>query len=549
MLLVLPALLAAVLPTTAHAAAPSTALPSALHGVKVRPAARGLLHLGPATRHLSTVGTTASSVVAAPAPSPALSTWQVTYTGFTPQAQAAFQAAVDIWARIIRSPVPIRVDAQFADLGTGVLGSAGATQDVSAPGLGDGVSYYPSALADDLAGSDLYGTDISAQFSSTYGFSFATDGSTPANQIDFESVVLHELGHGLGFAGFMDDGAGSGSYQVQGRFDAFSYDAPVGGSRLTSLAPAGTSSPLLGSALTSGAVYWGGAAGTAADGGLRPKLYAPSTWQPGSSYSHLDEATYPAGDPNSLMTYAIGPGEVVHSPGPVAVGILDDLGWQAALPAAAPADTVPPTLAVGTVAPFALGPVPVSFSATDSGSGVKDYLVRTRRAPYNGSFGPYGSPVTTTAHSYLPATARGWTSCTSVAAKDVAGNTTPWSADRCTSVPLDDRSLSATWGFTRLVNSGAYAGTYSRSLRLGQYVRLASATGRRLALVVTTCSTCGSVKVTFGGSTKSVSLASATTHWRALLVLDFSTVRTGAVTVTTLSAKQVIADGLGVSRL
>ncbi|MBK5289837.1 MAG: hypothetical protein JJE46_15350, partial [Acidimicrobiia bacterium] len=46
------------------------------------------------------------------------------------------------------------------------------------------------------------------------------------------------------------------------------------------------------------------------------------------SYSHLDESTYPAGDVNSLMTPAIGANEVIHSPGPIALGIFADTGWN-----------------------------------------------------------------------------------------------------------------------------------------------------------------------------------------------------------------------------
>ena len=38
----------------------------------------------------------------------------VNYTGFTPEAEAAFQYAVDIWSTILVSDQPIRVDASFS---------------------------------------------------------------------------------------------------------------------------------------------------------------------------------------------------------------------------------------------------------------------------------------------------------------------------------------------------------------------------------------------------------------------------------------------------
>ena len=51
-------------------------------------------------------------------------TFEVTYIGFTTEAQAAFQFAVDIWETQITSTVPIRVTAVWQPLTEGVLGSA-----------------------------------------------------------------------------------------------------------------------------------------------------------------------------------------------------------------------------------------------------------------------------------------------------------------------------------------------------------------------------------------------------------------------------------------
>ena len=64
----------------------------------------------------------------------------------------------------------------------------------------------------------------------------------------------------------------------------------------------------------------------AANGNQRVKMYGPSTWWSGSSYSHLDYATF-NNTPNQLMVYAISPGESVHDPGAVTTGLLEDLGW------------------------------------------------------------------------------------------------------------------------------------------------------------------------------------------------------------------------------
>jgi hypothetical protein len=60
---------------------------------------------------------------------------------------------------------------------------------------------------------------------------------------------------------------------------------------------------------------------------MRARLYAPAVFEAGSSYSHLDEATYLRGDLNSLMTPRLGMGETIRQPGPIALGILRTLGW------------------------------------------------------------------------------------------------------------------------------------------------------------------------------------------------------------------------------
>ncbi|MFZ6000215.1 MAG: hypothetical protein ACOYW3_06865, partial [Bacteroidota bacterium] len=47
---------------------------------------------------------------------------EVTYQGFSPEAQAAFQAAVEIWETLLTSDVTIHILARWAPLGTNVLG-------------------------------------------------------------------------------------------------------------------------------------------------------------------------------------------------------------------------------------------------------------------------------------------------------------------------------------------------------------------------------------------------------------------------------------------
>jgi hypothetical protein len=99
-----------------------------------------------------------------------------------------------------------------------------------------------------------------------------------------------------------------------------------GGTKLTSYT---NSSTELGSLLTSGSLWFNGSNANAANGGTRVKMYAPSPWVVGSSYSHLDYNTF-AGTANRMMVWAVGSGSANHNPGPVTTGLLKDLGWALA---------------------------------------------------------------------------------------------------------------------------------------------------------------------------------------------------------------------------
>ncbi|WP_200799941.1 T9SS type A sorting domain-containing protein [Hymenobacter daecheongensis] len=255
---------------------------------------------------------------------------EVTYTGFTPQARAAFQHAVEIWESVLVSPITIRVQATWTPLGAGVLGSAGATayyNDMS--GATRSGVLYPVALAEKIAGQELNPTtapDINARFSSSFNWYYGLDGNVPAGQYDLVSVVLHELGHGLGFLAATSYSGGAGTYGTPPSVYS-TYMENLSGQALTNPALFPNPSTALGAQLTSGQVYFNSNLAKAVNGGVRPRLYAPATYSAGSSISHLNEATYPAGNINSLMTPQIGAAEAMHNPGPLTLRMFDEMGW------------------------------------------------------------------------------------------------------------------------------------------------------------------------------------------------------------------------------
>ena len=210
--------------------------------------------------------------------------------------------------------------------------------------------------------------------------------------------------------------------------------------------------------------------------------------------------------------------------------------------AAAPVARVT-ALPVGLVAPGTT----LRFSATDSGgSTVASYDVRYRAASPAGSFTALSQP---TAWQGLRSTSlavtlgRGYTYCYSVRARDALGNVGTWTAETCTSTALDDRSLTAT-GWTRAASASYYLGTYTTAATSGRVLSV-RASARQVGLVVTTCSTCGTLDVRLGGAYLGrKSLVSSTARAKQVVWLPLGTLRTGTLTLTTVGAKRVYVDGV-----
>lgn len=260
----------------------------------------------------------------------------VSYIGFPDSAKKAMDYALSIWESLISSDVPIYVEARWERLGSTTLGSCGANSYmINFEGAPMADTWYPVALAEKITGREMTGPanpDMTASFNSTMPWYMGTDQNTPYDRFDLVSTILHEVAHGLGMNGFFDADprARSGSYGYSDGWPA-AFDRRVETIDSVSLtnpaAFANPSAPLY-YAMVSNFLFASSPAASFLSAGERPRLYAPPSFQEGSSIYHLNDGSYPYGTENALMTSSAGRGEAVHSPGPLTTGILDDLGWK-----------------------------------------------------------------------------------------------------------------------------------------------------------------------------------------------------------------------------
>ena len=271
------------------------------------------------------------------------STFIINYSNVPEIEKPAIQAAIDSWSANWKSAVPITVNATYArQASTAILASATPVKFFHAfKGAPDSELWYPSAMANALAGKDLdpANPEIEIHINSTMSrvFYLGTDGNCPPRQYDLESILLHELGHGLGFLSndSYDSFFGLGSIDQPTPYDA--YAQTQDGSRLADLA---SPSAELGKALTTPLV-WSGANGIAANAGVKPLLYTPTVYEPGSSVSHLDQSTFSNSGANAVMCPSLNAAEIFHEPGPLLLAMMADMLLKPPAGVATSAPSVP----------------------------------------------------------------------------------------------------------------------------------------------------------------------------------------------------------------
>ena len=269
----------------------------------------------------------------------------------------AFQYAADIWGQCLNSNVTIivgaKMDPQFCNATSAVLGSAGAnTVHRNFGGAPVPNTWYPQALANSLSGSDEdpTTTDISATFNSNLngdpgclggvGWYYGYD-ANPGSDIDFVTVVLHEIGHGLGFQTFVTLSSGA---KLLGFNDTYMLNLEQLGATPADY-PSMTNTQRVTASKSDPNLVWVGASVTVefpsipitggTNGGFI-RMHGPNPQQPGSSVSHWSSAV----SPDEVMEPAYRGAN--HDPS-LALFLMEDIGWsldQNCLPCVAQPTTV-----------------------------------------------------------------------------------------------------------------------------------------------------------------------------------------------------------------
>jgi hypothetical protein len=199
--------------------------------------------------------------------------------------------------------------------GSGSLATMGAFHATSPNQFSNGAPFEHATT-----GTDPFPGAPDAEGRFDFGYVWNSGTNLPAaNQWDLFSVALHEMTHALGFGSLLSATGTSvisgGNPGVFSRFDSFL--ARGDGRRLFA---AGNGGNFIGSPadLTSIDVFF--------TGSQRVKLYAPATFEPFSSLSHLDSSL------TGVMGVRIPAGVARRTFADIELSMLRDIGWTVAIP-------------------------------------------------------------------------------------------------------------------------------------------------------------------------------------------------------------------------
>jgi len=325
--------------------------------------------------------------------------------------RAALEYAVARWQTALGGTTPITLHVAFDPLGgdgaSALLAStAPVTVHRNFPHAPLADTLYSAALANQLAEDDLNGPDlaeIDIIFNAdvdglvtlgSVGWYYGTDGE-PGSDIDFVTIAMHEIGHGLGFSNQIAAALGRFAFNVPGIFDIHTARPRVG--RLAELLPAERRVAWL-----SNQLIWDGPYVFAANNGAA-ELYAPDPFINGSSVSHWDASLH-----ELMAPFYLGPN---HAPG-LLLPALIDMGWQlpqgTAAPPSAPPTATPTPKPTATPSGIVERPRQIVFVSNfdDDTVSVLDHLAAERIGLIAVGDGPIGIAADTSAGRILVANFR-----------------------------------------------------------------------------------------------------------------------------------------------
>lgn len=251
----------------------------------------------------------------------------------------AMRRACDAWSRYLTDSNTIVVDAGFTNMGGTYQAATMATGTptrtfrsfTSSPGVSPTV-WYPSALADALAQRELKSgySDIRVTFNADIDGDvlgerdWHYENAVPAgDDLDFQTIAMHELAHGLGFyTTFQADGTFGQSEGYPVIYDTLL--AREDGAKLVDVSPSGEH--VTGDVFFAGANAawaWADEGGT----GMAP-VYAPSRFSYSSSLVHWDRFWF-EGDLSLMSPYY---DIAIRTPDRVTIAALADMGWSVQYP-------------------------------------------------------------------------------------------------------------------------------------------------------------------------------------------------------------------------
>ena len=227
-----------------------------------------------------------------------------------------------------------------------------------------------------------------------------------------------------------------------------------------------------------------------------------------------------------------------------------DVTMDAAKVVTATFDLVPqPTMGEPALKFQSTATFPVAWAGGDNAT---RYDVRWRAATTTSGLGTYTRLKTgTTATQAEFDGEAGTTYCFSARGVSHSDSTSAWSAELCTSVPLDDRAMATSGPWTSDRIDGYYNGTRRFSNETGARLVASSVTTKRIAVLAVQCPGCGAIKVLFKGEqVATFNLDRPDRQRRYFNVAAFDSARTGNVAISVTSTdKRVTVDALGLSRM